>query len=374
MNKISACFGGALALLVVLATSGEATEVTTKAVKLNLSGRVHTQFNTSSVDGELGSDFLIRRARLSFDIQMNDFVFGKVQPDFGKGKITLKDAYMKLVYGPNVSFRLGQFKRPFDIFELTSSTKILVVERALKVRGVGGKRSLSSLTEKLGFSDRDIGLEVKLQNDAKSVSLTAAVTNGTGANVIPSVARKDGDDVVGEKQYTGRATLRPMADTDFVIAVAGGMKPDALPLAAAKVVGDDLNPEVEYAVAVQADLEYGNFKSGPHVQAGVLWGENWDSAVHGADLPTFVAAQVIGTYKIPVDGNSYVEAVEPILRVSYADPNDEIEDDGGFLVTPGVQFFFVGRNKVAFNVDVFIPEADSEETEYSIKVQSSVHF
>ena len=153
------------AIWAVLAAAGlsaipaAGVEVKSKAKEIKFTGRVHTQFNTSSVENEIASEFIIRRARLTAEVELNDFVSGKVQPDFGEGDVKLKDAYMKLDYHKGLSFKIGQFKRPFDLFELTSSTKILVVERALKIRGVSGLRSLSSLTEKLEYSDRDIGVE-----------------------------------------------------------------------------------------------------------------------------------------------------------------------------------------------------------------------
>ncbi len=354
-----------------LPSNASAVEVKSKASEIKLTGQVHTQFNTSSVEGELGSEFLVRRVRLTAEVKLNDFVSGKVQPDYGSGKLTLKDAYMKLTCGPNLGFRLGQFKRPFDLFELTSSTKILVVERALKIRGVGGMRSLSSLTEKLGYSDRDVGVEMSVSGREGRLRLVAAVTNGTGANHVPSKT----DGAVSEKQYTGRFSMKPMKNEALTVSVAGSFRPYVLPEEdSAAVMGAD-EPEVEYAKAVQADMEWGDWKSGPHVQAGAVWGENWDAWGAGeTEAPRFTAAQLIGAWKFGVDDNRYVEAVEPLIRVSYADPDGDTADDGGVLVTPGVQFFFAGRNKVALNVDIFLPEADGEETEYSIKAQSSVHF
>ena len=52
----------------------------------------------------------------------------------------------------------------------------------------------------------------------------------------------------------------------------------------------------------------------------------------------------------------------------------DTENDAGILVTPGFQVFFTGRNKIALNVDVFLPEHEDADSEYSIKVQSYLHF
>lgn len=356
-----------LTILSSLALAGQdamAVEVTSKAEEIKLTGRVQAQFNTSSVEGQIGSEFLIRRARFTAEVKLNDFVSGKVQPDFGGGGVSLKDAYIELTYSSNAIFRIGQFKRPFDQFELTSSTEILVVERAGGIRG-SSVVSLSSLTEGLGYSDRDIGAEVLLQDSNKRFSLTAAVTNGVGSNHIPSKT----PGAIGEKQYIARGKILPLAGRNLSFAVGGTMRPHTIPDEDTTKATAEL--DVEYSPAVQLDVEYGDFKGGPHVQAGGIWGENWKE--DAADPPAFVAAQAIGTYKIPVK-NDYIEAVEPVVRVGYADPNTDVANDGGILVTPGVQFFFVGRNKIVFNVDVFLPEAENADTDYAVRVQSSVHF
>ena len=138
-------------------------QVNSTARQITLTGRVQTQFNTTSVAGEPGSEILIRRARFTADVVVNDFVSGRFMPEFGEGEAQLRDAWLRLTFSPSFRLTLGQFKRPFDLFELTSSTQILVIERAGSIRGVGscgslgGVCSLSRLTEALDFSDRDVG-------------------------------------------------------------------------------------------------------------------------------------------------------------------------------------------------------------------------
>jgi hypothetical protein len=365
-----------VAVLVIIALIGLASPglaevvLKSKATEIKLTGRAHTQFNTSSVEGEIGSEFFIRRARITAEVKLNDFVHGKVQPDFGSGKLSLKDAYMKLNFNKNLVFRIGQFKRPFDLFELTSSTKILVVERAGKIRGAS-VTSLSSLTESLGFSDRDIGVEVHIQDANKKFGLTAAVTNSFGANKVPSKE----DEAFGEKQFTGRLKVKPVEGQDLSLGISGSFRPYQVSSVPDTSKPDSVVTEEEYSPAVMFDVEYGNFKSGPHFQAGVVWGENWKKVSSpDEDVPTFMAGQIIGTYKVPIEDHKYVEAVEPIVRVCWADPDTDTEDDASILVTPGFQVFFTGRNKIAVNVDVFLPEHEDADTEYSIKIQSSVHF
>ncbi len=366
MRKLSVMFALCLIVIGSPVRAGTEVELKSKAAKITLTGRVHTQFNTSSVDRQIGSEFLIRRARITAEVKLNDYVSGKVQPDYGSGKISLKDAYMKLRQAANLSIKIGQFKRPFDLFELTSSTKILVIERGGKIRGASVV-SYSTLSEGLGYADRDIGVEADLKSPGGRFSLAVAVTNGTGPNKVPS----ETDDAIGEKQFTARSRIKPVVGTDITFALGATLRPHTLPGTAITKSGATVDLDVAYSPAVEFSVEYGDFKRGPHMQAGILRGANWEA--NRADPPGFVAAQWIGTYKKPLDGE-YVQAVEPLVRVSYADPDTETENDGGILVTPGVQFFFVGRNKIAVNVDVFIPDDDGKDTDYAVRAQSFVHF
>jgi len=330
-------------------------EVKSRAVELTITGRVHTQFNSTSVSGEPASEFLLRRARLTAEIKVNDFVSGKIQPDYGEGKLSLKDAYVRLTFAPAFRATLGQFKRPFDVFELTSSTEIVVVERAGGVNGVdtcpgpGGICSFSRFTEKLQYSDRDIGVMLDGRSKDGRVSYMAAITNGTGANTT---------DENGTRSYSGRVAFEPLAD----VVVAGNVG-----------VHDYVDPATgnEYAVAYGGDVEIGNFSRGFHMQAGLTVGDNWQHLV-GGQPSTFVTGQGIVTYKVPIADNRFLAAVEPVGRVSWGDPNSDAIDDEGWLITPGLVFHFTGRNKIGANVDIWTPAAG--DTEWSVKIQSYLHF
>ena len=330
-------------------------EIRSRAATLTVTGRVHAQFNTSSVTGEFSSEFLIRRARLTAEVEINDFVSGKVQPDFGEGKVDLKDAYVRLSFDPAFRVYAGQFKRPFDIFELPSSTQILVIERAGDVRGIdacagpGGTCSLSRFTEKLQYSDRDIG--VMVDGTSGTVRYRAAVTNGTGGNT---------DDENGAKSYTARIDVTPVSN----VRVAGNV---GLHDYVNGVTGTD-----EYAVAYGADVEIGDYSDGLHVQAGVIAGENWGTLDAVGDPVDFFTTQGIVSYKHGVGQNRFVEAVEPVGRVSWGNPDTSLDSDGGWLLTPGFVVHFTGRNKFAVNVDVWSPKTG--DTEWALRAQSYLHF
>jgi hypothetical protein len=347
---------------VVLAAAGSASaevELKSKATEIKLTGLVQTIFDHTTVEGEVGSEFLMRRVRFIGEVVLNENVSGKIQPDYGKGKLSLKDAYMKLRFGPSLQLRIGQFKRPFDLFELTSSSSILVIERTGEVRGAPEFISLSQLTEDLGYSERDVGAEVATQAADGRVALTASVTNGFGANAIVS----DQEEAIGEKQFGGRFVVKPVEG--LALAVAGS----ARPYAEFPSVPDS---SVEYATAFQVDGEYGDFDSGLHVQAVVASGDNW--AADRSSPPTFLAGQVIATYRAPLAGDGVLEAIEPVVRLGFADPNTDFASDGGTLITPGLQVFLTSRNKISLNVDVFLPEDQALDTEMSLKIQSQLYY
>jgi phosphate-selective porin OprO/OprP len=85
---------------------------------------------------ELGEDFEngveFRRARLYLEGLAYEHVEFKIQLDFAGGSPEFKDVYMGLVKVPYVGgIRVGQFKEPFSLEELTSSNYITFMERSL---------------------------------------------------------------------------------------------------------------------------------------------------------------------------------------------------------------------------------------------------
>ena len=136
------------------------------------------------------------------------------------------------------------------------------------------------------------------------VLLEAAVTNGAGAN---NLAQFD------EKAFSGRVSVSPIKDEDFTISGGVSTHPfDTDPSAT--------NLNVDQAVAFEVSGEYGNFKSGPHIQAGFVTGDNWNALdAMSLEAETFQAFQGILTYK-GLFSNPGVRAVTARAR-QWADPN-----------------------------------------------------
>ena len=110
------------------------------SVKLKIGGRIQHDFayfvEDSSIERRLGTDFddgtEFRRARIYFSGLLDDYLEFKTQYDFAGGDADFKDVYMgmkNVAYVGNV--RIGQFKEPFSLEELTSSNYITFMERSL---------------------------------------------------------------------------------------------------------------------------------------------------------------------------------------------------------------------------------------------------
>ena len=67
-------------------------------------------------------------------------------------------------------------------------------------------------------------------------------------------------------------------------------------------------------------------------------------------------------------------AVEPVLRLSYADVNTDLADSEVWGFTPGLQIFFYKRNKLALNYDIASPTSDGLRSENSFKARLQFHF
>jgi len=348
-------FRASLAVATALTMGGDLTAQNTiapRASSIRIGGRMNVQYATSSA-GPYLDHFFFRRARLEADITVNDFLTARLQPEFGGFEAELRDAYVRLEFSPAFQVTMGQFKRPFDPFELASSVDLSLVERDGRVggvstcAGVGGICSYSRLTEKLGYADRDIG--VRVSGVRGKATWDIAMTNGAGQNVA------DENDA---KSFSGRVGVTVAA---------------RLTLSANAALHDYVGPDEDdaYAGAWGADVQYGTWRDGLLLQASLVAGENWKELDAGGEPVFFRAFQAAASYYAPV-GSPRLAGVEPLLRVSYGDPDTGAASDGGVVITPGFMLYVAGRNKIGFNVDVWSPETGN--TEHSIKIQSFLYF
>ena len=350
-----------LAMLAVPGVAESQIEISSRASSIQVGGRVHAQYATSSV-GDADNDFFLRRVRLIADITLNDFVTARVQPDFARGKIALQDVYVRL--GSSSKFRVwvGQFKRAFDIFELSSSTDLSIIERDARVEGVSecsgvsGICSYSRLTEKLKYAERDQG--IKIDGSSGRMSYQFTLTNGTGINV------SDENDA---KSYSGRLSFAASDKVTFSAQV--GVHDYLFPLVATRTErGVDM--KTARGVAWGADLEFGTWRDGAHIQASVIRGDNWKSLDSNQNEATFLTTQIVASYYSEKSGR--LAGIEPLLRLSFGDPDTALGKNAGTVVTPGLMFYLQGKSKIGANLDVYSPQSGA--TALSFKVQTYLYF
>ena len=135
---------------------------------------------------------------------------------------------------------------------------------------------------------------------------------------------------------------------------------------------NDIDSLRTHAPAWGVDAEWGSFSAGWHAQVGVMTGENWKQLDEAGVPATFETAQAILSFKHPVAGVQGLEAVEPLGRVSWGRADAAVPVAGEWFTTAGLALHFVGRNKLALNLESWAPPGGSRE--WSFKVQSYLHF
>lgn len=138
-----------------------------------------------------GSDgFRIRRARFGFKGEfLKNFNF-KLQADGARMPILL-DAAVEISSIPYATLSFGQFKVPFSLENLTSSSALDLVNRTQTVDELCPARDI-------GSTGRDIG--VTASGKFSILEYTLGVFNGSGINRT---------DTNGQKDMVGRLILRP---------------------------------------------------------------------------------------------------------------------------------------------------------------------
>ncbi|MDX1623457.1 MAG: porin [Gemmatimonadota bacterium] len=339
-----ALLAAAIALGPGLAVPAAAQNVRAKGVdSLHVRANVQPQYNTTTVDAaDASSEWLLRRARLGVRVWLAGWLRGDLEADFGKGGAKLTDAAIRLEFDPRFRLRAGQYKKPFDALELTSSKELLVIERDGAPRGTAGPTPNGLVTDLL-YAARDIGAE--WNGTFGRWSATVAGFNGSGANT------SDEDD---GKQVAARLTVE-MAD-GWSLAGAWTANRLELPPRDAPVL------EEEWVQAGEIALTRGEYaEPGLQVLAQAMFGDNWDGGLGGGPEASFLAAQAIAAWHVAVFDVPYLIGWEPAGRVGWTDPDTDVDDDDATLWTAGVNLYHHERVKTQLGVDVLSPaEGDSE--------------
>ncbi len=320
---------------------------------LHLRANIQPRFDTTTVDGEPSSGWEVRRARIMLRMFAAGWIRADVEGDFGRGRARLTDGYVRMDFAPEARVRAGQFKKPFDALELTSSRELLVVERDGLPRGAG-LPTPNGVVHELGYNDRDIGAE--WSGRFAPLTLTAGFWNGAGAN-----ASEDDDG----KQVGVRAEVPVGGDWRLAGAWAGIRRsaPEEAP-------GADGRWWNAFEVAATAG-EYA--EPGWKALLQLMAGDGEPLGVEvTSDLARFTTLQALAAYYVPVFSVPYVVGVEPVARFGWADPDTDADDDEATLWTAGINLYHHEHVKTQLQVDHVRPSEGDGET--AVRIQATLGF
>jgi hypothetical protein len=306
--------------------------------RLTLGGRVQTIFDTSSEEGVPATATTIRRARLDASVVVSPLLSARIQPEVAGDRLSVKDVYVQLSFHPSLHLVAGQMHRPFGTVVPTSAMRIVPVERGVRIRGVQGALEHNNLLVGLGHADRDVGLLARgpLPGGRLGLGYSVGLFDGPARRVAPTE---------NTFQAVARLDARPSAWA------RGGVSWSRRDFAQ----GDGAETILlRGGQAVAADLELGAADGGPRLVAEAAYGDFDPFAT-----ARFASAQGWLSWRTGRI-SAAVAGVEPLLRVSWADPDARgpalPAAVGGTLVTPGVNLWLGGRNRVAFNLDLWNDE------------------
>jgi hypothetical protein len=374
----------ALAAVGVAGSPVAAQTIEQGEVKFKVLGRVQAQFSTTSIDeGELiaaghvpsaaipASQFETRRVRLGAEAVFRGWLTGKLESELAMARLQIRDAYLNMAFDPAFQLRMGQFKKPFSLLQLTSSSVWPVIERGVRIRGLGVSMfqqdsaaggapvmqsfgSLPVLSEEQDLLDvflyQNFDLGAVVHGEFDGFGYSVGVFNGSGF---------DRPDDTDGKSFAGRVTYK--LPTTWPVTLGAAVSHREFRVTNRPAI------QTEGGTAFEADVEMGAFrKQGLHFLGEVVVGENL-----AQPDDDFLGAQGILSYFHPTEGK--VEGLEFAGRVSYGDARRDISDDEGLLLTPGVNLYFFGRNRLMFNWDVFLT-SDRFTTENALRAQAQFYF
>lgn len=371
-------------LLLLTGSSLTAQTIDAGDFRLKLIGRVQSQFNTTSIDeAELiaggmdpgpipASTFEIRRLRFGTEVEYQKWLTGKLELEFAMGRLQMRDVFVNFGFDPRLNLRVGQFKKPFSLLQLHSSSTWPLIERGVRIRGLddqlvlqdAGSGLLSTFRDDAVLPEEQAMLDIfgyqnfelgaTLHGRLGGLGYSAGVFNGTGSD---RPAETDG------QSYAARLTY--MLPTDLPITFGSGISHRE------HRVDQTGTPAIETSsgTAFEFDVELGAFRrAGLHLLGEVALGDHL-----GVANEEFLGAQAVLAWFHPLEGGR-IEGIELAARGSYGDPQRDLDDDSAWLFTPGINLYFSGRNRLMLNWDFFNPSADRFTSESALRAQAQVYF
>lgn len=168
--------------------------------KAQINGRIHTDYRifdyaegknniapanvgnsiANSTPNALADGFEVRRARLGFKAAFKDYYEGEVVADLTDSSSTIDVASLNIAWWKPVQFKMGIFKMPMNLEELTSSNNIDFMERSF-VNNLAPAKEVGAMIHGAPFN---------------GVTYALAFSNGNGKTRETDL-REDSKDVIG---------------------------------------------------------------------------------------------------------------------------------------------------------------------------------
>lgn len=155
--------------------------------------QIDGRFFLNDEDDGYTDTFLIRRARISIQGDLNDYFSFRIMPNFGGGNPDLQDAYIDFNPTLFLSLRAGKFKSPVGLERLQSPTNLMFPELALPT-------NLVPL--------RDTGIQLSSSLGGGFILIQAGLFNGTLD--VGSI----NTDYNNAKDLVGRLFIRPFIKSE----------------------------------------------------------------------------------------------------------------------------------------------------------------
>lgn len=141
--------------------------------ELKIVGRLQARWELFHTDDGVADPvithrFQVARARVTLEGHAFKDVDYKMQTEFGKGFVFLRDFYLDKPLSGKIRIRAGQWKKPYSRHQITSSGNLQLVDR--------------SITDKFSAAGRDIGVAIhnNYEKSPEGLEWAIGVFNGTG--------------------------------------------------------------------------------------------------------------------------------------------------------------------------------------------------
>lgn len=372
----------------LVAALAVAQQATAQTPNIRVAGRVQAHFSSSSGDSSanynpnnvVSSAFEIRRLRIQADVRLGENINMVLQPSFEMGSLRMRDAYLRVLLARNETssfgLTMGQEKKPFNRYTLTSSNNLPSIERGLRLRGLAAPViAQNNLLEENGYIEHDLGASADVSLSGGRFILKAGVYNGSGESTV---------DVNGSKSFGGRATATILQDTALrpVLRIGAAVMSRDRGITTTATSTAFSPDSSRRTTAIGFDVEYGDFRPGLHLIGDFATGDALLGGAHclnaaaaiscrfdagrnfgglrpGAPdsaFATFRSIQLVAAWRWQPDdeaGTRLIKIIEPALRVDFTDPNTSASSDQATLITPALNIYFSQGTVMRAGIDLY---------------------